>query len=445
MTLTTAATLSRATALPAADSGVSVGLHELSRDIDGDAAAQESIQKIESGARVVLAGQQPGLCGGPLLTTLKAIGAIKLARELTEAGVETVPLFWNASTDHDQDEMNRLFLPSTNGLTVDRYKVRGWLKGVSASRCIFDNEQVEQLLSWLADHAVSLNEAEEPRSGESLARWQSRLMAYWFRGTGMVVLEPERLVPHDTALKHRILKKTEELKVALLSAQQRKAPEAPILVPPQGSFLFEEGPPRRRVHQDEAGNPIVDSQSVEAMEWLTANAASVSGDVAGRVLLQQGVLPVVFQVAGPSERLYIEEMVDMFDVASVPRLSTADRPGACVLTASIRRDMSLLGVTETTILEPGSPQAAKRSARGRRRQSAEAKALERARHRQGAEVRQRTQRVREWVQPRGRPQERTFPLVAFGKDRQDTVRRLMSEISASDKQEVVVLMDETDE
>nr|MDQ3829740.1 bacillithiol biosynthesis cysteine-adding enzyme BshC [Candidatus Tectomicrobia bacterium] len=51
---------------------------------------------------VVIGGQQPGLLTGPLYTIYKAISIIKLAEELRrQFPYEFVPLFWNASDDHD--------------------------------------------------------------------------------------------------------------------------------------------------------------------------------------------------------------------------------------------------------------------------------------------------------------------------------------------------------
>src|SRR5437879_1403196 len=77
-------------------------LSEQQRKWGGNAS---SIEKLASGAVVVVAGQQPGLFTGPLYTILKAITAIKLARTIDEAGVPAVPVFWAAAEDHDYEEI----------------------------------------------------------------------------------------------------------------------------------------------------------------------------------------------------------------------------------------------------------------------------------------------------------------------------------------------------
>jgi len=62
-------------------------------------------------AMVVVAGQQPGLFGGPLYTLTKALSAIALARAAEAAsGRPVVPIFWVASDDHDFEEVRRTWL-----------------------------------------------------------------------------------------------------------------------------------------------------------------------------------------------------------------------------------------------------------------------------------------------------------------------------------------------
>src|SRR5688572_19478063 len=50
-------------------------------------ARERGVEKLARGAVAVVAGQQPGLFTGPMLSVFKAISAIKLARSLEEAGV----------------------------------------------------------------------------------------------------------------------------------------------------------------------------------------------------------------------------------------------------------------------------------------------------------------------------------------------------------------------
>ncbi|HSB35765.1 MAG TPA: bacillithiol biosynthesis BshC, partial [Thermoanaerobaculia bacterium] len=63
----------------------------------------------------VLAGQQVGLLGGPLLTLVKALAAVDLAEELRARGPAT-PVFWCASEDHDLAEVTRFAVAGPEGV-----------------------------------------------------------------------------------------------------------------------------------------------------------------------------------------------------------------------------------------------------------------------------------------------------------------------------------------
>ena len=68
-----------------------------------------NLDRLRNGASVVVTGQQVGLFGGPMFAIYKALTAVKLAEEATAAGVDTVPVFWLATYDHDLAEVNFTF------------------------------------------------------------------------------------------------------------------------------------------------------------------------------------------------------------------------------------------------------------------------------------------------------------------------------------------------
>src|SRR5262252_1096433 len=73
--------------------------------IGAGAAVRRNLDRLRSGARAVLSGQQAGVLGGPLLTLLKGARAVSFAREVEAAsGHPVVPVFWIAGDDHDLDE-----------------------------------------------------------------------------------------------------------------------------------------------------------------------------------------------------------------------------------------------------------------------------------------------------------------------------------------------------
>ncbi|MBI4908883.1 MAG: bacillithiol biosynthesis cysteine-adding enzyme BshC [Acidobacteria bacterium] len=54
----------------------------------------------------VVTGQQVGLYSGPSYTIYKALTAVKLAQQLTDSGLDAVPIFWLATEDHDLAEVS---------------------------------------------------------------------------------------------------------------------------------------------------------------------------------------------------------------------------------------------------------------------------------------------------------------------------------------------------
>jgi uncharacterized protein YllA (UPF0747 family) len=87
--------------------------------LGASATAAAPIAKFErKDALVVVAGQQPGLFGGPLYTVYKALTCVHLARRVEEAsGRPVVPVFWVASDDHDFDEVRKAWI--TDGIGSD--------------------------------------------------------------------------------------------------------------------------------------------------------------------------------------------------------------------------------------------------------------------------------------------------------------------------------------
>jgi len=82
------------------------------RRLEAAAMAEE----LSAGRAVaVLVGHQVGLFTGPLFTVTKAFDAIRVARELKEAGVPAVPVFWALTDDHDLEEIARTARPADDG------------------------------------------------------------------------------------------------------------------------------------------------------------------------------------------------------------------------------------------------------------------------------------------------------------------------------------------
>src|SRR5262249_39020053 len=87
---------------------VTAVLRDCNRLLGGSEQTQRNLDALENGAVAVVSGQQVGLFGGPAYAFYKALSAIRIAEELSAAGIQAVPVFWMATEDHDLDEVRHV-------------------------------------------------------------------------------------------------------------------------------------------------------------------------------------------------------------------------------------------------------------------------------------------------------------------------------------------------
>ncbi|MFM2092263.1 MAG: hypothetical protein RLZZ127_2752, partial [Planctomycetota bacterium] len=81
-----------------------------------DAAGEPAASVLADPAmRLVVAGQQPAVAGGPLYGLVKACHALAEAERLSAAGDPHRALFWVASEDHDLGEAGAAWLLRRDG------------------------------------------------------------------------------------------------------------------------------------------------------------------------------------------------------------------------------------------------------------------------------------------------------------------------------------------
>jgi bacillithiol biosynthesis cysteine-adding enzyme BshC len=148
---------------------------------------------------VVIGGQQPGLLTGPLYTVYKAISIIKLAEDLRrQFPYEFVPLFWNASDDHDWAEVDHAHLiDGTGQLRRLDYALDPRFEGWSVGQIPLDHgalaviRQVSEVLAgqgFAAEVETLLLETAEVSA--TFGEWFSRLMLRLFHRQGLIMVEP---------------------------------------------------------------------------------------------------------------------------------------------------------------------------------------------------------------------------------------------------------------
>jgi bacillithiol biosynthesis cysteine-adding enzyme BshC len=327
---------------------------------------------------LVVAGQQPGLLGGPLLSLHKAAGALALADRLRRAsGAPVVAAFWIASDDHDWDEVNRAVVRCRDGglralsLSVPSslHSVRHVEVPEEATRALLDDLAACLPPTERAAEALSL--FARPPSAD-VARWFAAVLTRLLGETGLVLLDPEVLAPFSGETLARLARDAPRVAHAIEEGARRLSAEGlspPLDVDARSTALFlRDGPRGRRLRVRVAddgegvllrGEPT--SLSLPALaQRLRAQPELGSGDVVGRVLVQNALLPVLVQVGGPAELLYLAQARPAHDALGISFPCAAPRPQATWVEDRVERDLQAFGLTAADVLEGKEPRAAPR-------------------------------------------------------------------------------------
>ena len=309
----------------------------------GGSITAANIERLRAGASAVVTGQQVALFGGPLYTLLKAATAIARAREATEAGVDTVPVFWLASEDHDFAEIAHVELPTRHGLEAITIgpspdvpvPVGGIPLGAEIETAL---AKVEELLG---SNEVTELLREVYRPEATLAGAFGSLIARLFARWGLVVIDAaaagfhtlgsevlEQAIRNADALRAALVARDEELTARGYHAQVKVAEQSSLL------FLMDEKTgarlPLRRVRangelQWKAGGRHYSTE--ELLEIVKVSPERCSPNALLRPIFQDSVLPTSAYIAGPAEIAYFAQSEVLYRAmlgratAVLPRLS----------------------------------------------------------------------------------------------------------------------------
>ena len=152
----------------------------------------ENIGRMRAGAAAAVTGQQVGLFGGPLFSIFKALTAVKLAEQASQAGVDCVPVFWLATEDHDLDEVNHIILPGADSsLHQVAVPTTGLLHSPVGSLRFGGEieETIKQVAELLGESEITGILRESYRSGETFGTGFARLFSRLFAEWGVILLD----------------------------------------------------------------------------------------------------------------------------------------------------------------------------------------------------------------------------------------------------------------
>jgi bacillithiol synthase len=304
-------------------------------------ASQETLDNIarfRAGASAVVTGQQVALFGGPLFSIYKALTAIKLATEFSQAGQECVPVFWLATEDHDLAEVNHVTLLGADG-SLASLAVEG--QGpenapMSAVRLTSEIEaRVEEAVRLLGDSEVARFLRESYRPGETLGSAFAKLFSRLFQHSGVILIDASDPDLHSIAqsvyraaivaaedLDNALLERSRELETAGYHAQVNVTPSSTLL------FSLKDGSrlPVHRVNGDFsiAGEKL---SAEELLQRVAERPGEFSANVLLRPVVEDYLLPTVAYVGGPAEIAYFAQAAVAYEellgrvTPVLPRLS----------------------------------------------------------------------------------------------------------------------------
>ncbi len=305
-------------------------LRRLNLALGADAEALRTVDGLESGALVVITGQQVGLFGGPLYTLYKALTAVELARRATSLlGRPVVPLFWMDSDDHDFDEVrharvldraSELVTLSYDPATIRNRIPVAWHKLQPAIEELIDRTEASLTPSEFKQDIVDvLRECYAP--GQTMCAAFGRLLLRMTRGTGLAVVDPADgelksvavpLFERETGERSessRIVQKTTSELVALGYHAQAGVTEDRL-------NLFYAAPGRFHVMSENSGFRIAADGRLLSLEELQKliqeEPAHFSPNVLLRPLFQDSVFPTLAYVAGPNELAYFAQLGNVY-------------------------------------------------------------------------------------------------------------------------------------
>lgn len=310
--------------------------------------------------RVVVAGQQPGLFGGPLMTLYKMLAAARWAERLGEGG-PAVALFWVASEDHDFREVAEAVIAGRRGLRriglgddeeplvpIGRRRLG---EGIEAALAAWGEEATgPRYEEWIA--RVRGWYRPEARFGEAFGRLMVDLLG------GRAPLLVDALDPTLKRLEapwlRRLVERRREVGEALEradSAVEKRGYRLQVRPQPGASPLFLlDGGERRRVEWRDGDRFTLRSRDgsdagVDALlAMLDEEPGRVSPGVLARPLVQDAVLGTALQVIGPGELAYLSQAAPLYEVLDVPAPAVVLRPRALLVEAHQLGHLEELGL-----------------------------------------------------------------------------------------------------
>jgi bacillithiol biosynthesis cysteine-adding enzyme BshC len=304
----------------------------------------------------VVTGQQAGMLGGPLFTLLKALTAIRLAREVQrEHGTAAVAVFWIDAEDHDWNEVASLtMLDADYRPRVLALPTRESADPVPVATIKLD-PTIDTLLAELgallpptdftAGLVDSLRAAYRPGAGmaEAFGRWLDGVLG----PLGLILYDcsdPDAK-PLTSHLVRRELEqpgRTWRLASDAGAELERQGFHAQVAPQPDGVALFYLNGGRHPIRRDGPDFVAGGERLTQADLLRTADQEPhrFSPNVLLRPLVQDSLFPTIAYVGGPSELAYLGQLKAVYEHFELPMPLVVPRATATLMDSAAARFMN---------------------------------------------------------------------------------------------------------
>jgi len=294
-------------------------LRQQNQLLGSGAATLANLDRLEKGAVAVVSGQQVGLFSGPAYAVYKAVAAVRIAKDLTEQGVDAVPVFWMATEDHDLDEVRHASF-FHDGKLVNFELPAGAGNGAPVGRIPLGEEvaalqnAAAQLLGGSAS-AIAQILIDCYRPDETYGSAFGKLFARLLGHSGLILLDPLDLRLHQIAepLLAKAIEHRDSLEQQLLDrdkAIENAGYPPQVKVTARSTALFHIARDGRQPIASDAGKFESGSRTWSQAELLTAiheGPENFSPNALLRPVIQDFLLPTVSYIGGPSEISYFAQ------------------------------------------------------------------------------------------------------------------------------------------
>jgi bacillithiol biosynthesis cysteine-adding enzyme BshC len=323
-----------------------------------------NLSRLRAGAAAIVTGQQVGLFGGPMFAIYKALTAVKLADEATVAGIDAVPVFWLATSDHDLAEVNHVSILGPDGLLRTLTTSSHGVPGAPVSNVRLGEEilpVVEEAASLLGDSEAAQFLRASYHPGETLGTAFARFYAQLFAQWGVILLDASDADLHRVAapMYRAAIERVEDLDAALLERgdalekagyyQQVKVTSSSVLL-----FAMRDGARtaiHRREGSNEAGEFVVGSEpgaekisSAALLDRIAAAPESFSPNVLLRPVVQDYLLPTLAYTGGAAEAAYFAQAGAVYEKLLGRVTPIVPRFSATVVEPKVQRWLGQYGI-----------------------------------------------------------------------------------------------------